>query len=355
MNKDVLLREFEPESMLVVERRTVETPMFPVIDAHVHLRGANMNNGLYDIGRFVEGMKKHGIRHVVDLDGFYGAALCESLRAKEGYEPYITTFGTVDVSGIDDKDFEEKTRQDMMVNYDRGMRGLKFLKNLSLQFKDSKGRYIPPDDDRLNVVWQTAAQLHIPVLIHIADPVAFFRPLDEKNERYEELINNPDWLFADTQFFRFEQLMQMQDNLLSRNPDTTFILAHVGSYSENLSFVSRQLDVHPNMYIDIAARISELGRQPYTAHEFLFRYQDRVLYGTDIVVQESSAWDPFEICHVYYECLETKNEYFPANIGDQQGRWNIYGLNLPEAVLRKVYSQNMQKLLGYQTSMECGT
>lgn len=346
MNKDLLLRDFEPESMLVVERRTVETPMFPVVDAHVHLRGAGMDNGLCDIARFVEGMKKHGIKHVVDLDGFYGEALRESLRVKEGYEPYITTFGTVDVSSIDEKDFEEKTRRDMLDNYDRGMRGLKFLKSLSLQYKDSKGRYIPPDDDRLKVIWDTAAHLHIPVLMHIADPVAFFRPLDGKNERYEELSSHPDWHFGDTQFFQFEQLMEMQDSLLAKNPDTTFILAHIGSHGENLGFVSRQLDAHPNLYVDIAARISELGRQPYTAHDFMLRYQDRVLYGTDILTREGATRDPFAICHVYYECLETKNEYFPANVVEQQGRWNIYGLNLPEPVLRKVYSQNAEKLLG---------
>lgn len=346
MDKDLLLRDFEPESMLVVNRRAVNEPLVPAIDVHVHLRGADIHNGLYDIPRFVRGMQEHGIKHVVDLDGFFGSALEESLRAKEGYEQYITTFGTVDVSQIDEKHFEEKTRRDIIDGYNRGMRGLKFLKSLSLVYKDSKGRYIPPDDDRLSVIWRTAAELKIPVLIHIADPIAFFQPLDHKNERYEEISSNPDWHFGDAQFFRFEQLMQMQDNLLSKNPDTTFIIAHIGSHSENLGFVSKQLDAHPNMYVDIAARISDLGRQPYSAHDFMVRYQDRVLYGTDILVREGTTRDPFGICRVYYECLETKNEYFPANLVEQQGRWNIYGLNLPEQVLRKVYSENAQKLLG---------
>lgn len=345
MMKELLLRDYKPESMLVVERRAVETPAVPAIDAHVHLRGADMRCGLYDIPRFVRGMEAHGIERVVDLDGFYGAALEESLCAKQGYEHRITTFGTVDVSGIDEPGFEQNTRRDMRDNCRRGMGGLKFLKNLSLVFKDSKGRFIPPDDERLKVIWRTAAELKLPVLIHIADPVAFFRPLDNQNERYEELSSHPGWHFADERFFRFEQLMEMEDHLLSENPDTTFILAHVGSYSENLGFVSEQLDAHPNMFVDIAARISELGRQPYTAREFVTRHQDRVLFGTDIMVQQGYAHDPFEICSTYFECLETRNEYFPASIGEQQGRWNIYGLDLPADVLRKVYRENAQRLI----------
>lgn len=346
MEKDMTLLEYQPESMLVVERKTINQPMFPAVDIHVHLRGASTKKGIYDIPRFVEGMRASGIRHAVDLDGFYGEALEESLRAKEGYEAYISTFGTVDVNAIDAADFEVITRRDMIRNHQRGMRGLKFLKNLSFVHKDSRGRYIAPDDDRLSVIWQTAAELQIPVLIHIADPVAFFTPLDGKNERYEELSSNPSWHFADPKYYQFEQLMQMQENLLAKNPKTTFIIAHVGSYSENLSFVSRQLDAYPNLYVDIAARISELGRQPYTAHDFCIRYQDRVLYGTDIGVCEGVERNPFEGCHLYFECLETKNEYFPASPYEQQGRWNIYGLDLPAPVLRKIYAQNAQRLLG---------
>lgn len=346
MRTDLALTSFDPESMLVVDRKMVQTPSTLAVDVHVHLRGASTQNGLYDIPRFVAGMQQHGVGHVVDLDGFYGPALEESLRKKEGYEDYITTFGTVDLSDVDAPDFAERARRDMTHGHRLGMRGLKFFKSLGLGYKDRTGRYLAPDDDRLRVIWDTAAELSLPVLIHIADPIAFFRPIDEKNERYEEISGHPDWHFGSPEFYSFAQLMDMQASLLSKNAGTKFIIAHVGSCGENLGFVSRQLEEHPNMYVDIAARISELGRQPYTAHDFMVRHQDRVLYGTDILVREGYAGNPFQISHVYYECLQTKNEYFPANVVEQQGRWNIYGLNLPEDVLRKVYSENANRLLG---------
>ena len=189
----------------------------------------------------------------------------------------------------------------------------------------------------------------MPVLIHIADPVAFFTPLDRFNERWEELHENPDWHFYPTRpkgdlshpdFPSFDEIMEQFESLLRRHPGTDFIGAHVGCYAENLGWVGRVMDACPNFYADISARIAELGRQPYTARDFFIAHQDRILFGTD------SQPDP-QTYAIYYRFLETRDEYF--NYGREQppgvGRWQIYGLDLPDDVLRKVYAENARRVI----------
>ena len=193
---------------------------------------------------------------------------------------------------------------------------------------------------RLDPIWQTAAELNIPVLIHIADPVAFFLPLDATNERWEELQAHPDWHFPSPPYQSFLTIMSQFENLVARHPTTTFIGAHVGCYAENLNWVATMLDRYPNYYIDISARISELGRQPYSARRFFLDYSDRILFGTD-------AGPSLDAYNVYYRFLETDDEYFSYD-GEAiptQGRWSIYGLFLPDEVLYKVYRRNALRLL----------
>ena len=178
------------------------------------------------------------------------------------------------------------------------------------------------------------------MLFHIADPVAFFRPIDRFNERYEELGAHPDWSFCSPELYSFEQLMDMQENLISSYPDTTFVIAHGGSYSENLGYVGGQLDKYPNMYIDIAARIAEFGRQPYASRKFFSKYADRILFGTDST--------PLGMDYpTYYRFLETWDEYFDYSHSEipNQGRWKIYGVGLEDQVLEKIYQLNAGKLL----------
>jgi predicted TIM-barrel fold metal-dependent hydrolase len=189
--------------------------------------------------------------------------------------------------------------------------------------------------------------LGIPVTIHIADPVAFFDPLDEYNERWEELHANPDWHFPSPPYPPFLTILEQFANLVTRHPRTTFIGAHVGCYAENLAWVGNLLDRAPNFYVDISARISELGRQPYTARRFFIEYADRILFGTDM------GPDP-EAYRIYYRFLETDDEYFNYGLSEipGQGRWRIYGLHLPDVVLEKVYFQNAVRLLGLDESDE---
>ena len=183
----------------------------------------------------------------------------------------------------------------------------------------------------------------LPITIHIADPIAFFEPIDGRNERYEELCEHPDWSFNGPGLFSFQELMRQQENLMRSNPGTTFIVAHVGSCAENLGFVSEQLDRYPNMYVDLAARFAELGRQPYTAARFLEQYADRVLFGSDFDPVDLGTYD------ISYRFLETKDEYFdynPDGVIPTQGRWKICGVGLSSDALKKIYHDNALRLLG---------
>jgi len=341
--KDLYLSEYMPRSELVVEKHFVETPRFPVVDMHSHfgqiLLGEDYANK-YDTGEVVERLKKNGVRKTVNLDGFSGTVLDKMLKKIHPYEGFILTFGSIDVTRLDEPGFAEYVRATIRESKEKGIKGLKFWKDISLNYRDKNGKYISIDDPRLQVIWTTAAEINLPVLIHIADPVAFFKPADRFNERYEELKVFPEWSCGRPGQFTFEELITMQENLLAGNPETIFIVAHGGSYSENLKYVGESLDRFPNMYIDIAARIGEFGRQPYTARKFFYRYQDRILFGTDA--------SPLALNYpVYYRFLETWDEYFDY-IPDScpvPGRWKIYGLGLEDEVLKKIYYQNAEKIL----------
>jgi predicted TIM-barrel fold metal-dependent hydrolase len=181
----------------------------------------------------------------------------------------------------------------------------------------------------------------LPVVFHVADPVAFFDPIDETNERWEELQGNPDWAFTSPPGPSFLSIVTAMANVVLRHPQTTFIGAHVGCYAEDLGWVGSLLERCPNFYIDISARIGELGRQPYTSRRFFRKYADRILFGTD-------AGPSLDYYRIYYRFLETGDEYFNYNPGEipGQGRWNIYGLHLADEVLEKVYHRNAEKILG---------
>ena len=211
---------------------------------------------------------------------------------------------------------------------------------LGLYQKDKSGKYVPVDDPRFDPLWAKCGELGIPVMIHISDPKAFFTPVDRFNERYDEIGEHPDWAFNGPEFYTKEELLEQRNRVFARHPKTIFIGAHMGTLPEDLSRVGMWLDMYPNFYVDIDARISELGRQPYTARKFMLRYQDRVMFGID------SPPDA-ELYRIYYRFLETDDEYFDYSGGRfNQGRWKIYGLNLPDEVLEKIYNKNALKIFG---------
>jgi predicted TIM-barrel fold metal-dependent hydrolase len=346
IGRRLFVDEYTPVSELVVEQHNIGKPKFPAFDAHAHFGSLLLGDSYesrYDTAEVVSRLKDFGLKGIVNLDGWWGSELDRMLAKVHPYEDFIKTFGCIDPSKLDEPDFEGYVRRTLRESAEKGMKGLKFWKNISLVLKDSKGKYIPIDDDRLKVIWQTAAELKLPVLIHIADPVAFFKPIDEFNERYEELGAHPDWSFYGPQYYSFQELIKMQENLLAGNPDTTFIVAHFGSCAENIAAVGNWLDKYSNMYVDIAARISELGRQPYSSKKFLERYQDRILFGTDFYPVEGL----YDYYPIYYRFLETMDEYFdysPERIPNQ-GRWKIYGIGLGDGILEKLYYKNAEKLI----------
>ena len=296
------------------------------------------------VGELLDVLDLAEVKMLVDLDGGWGEAILDKHldHFKNKAPERFQIFGGVDWSMWDEKKdrFGEWAAHRLEMQIRRGAQGLKAWKILGLHVKDHLGKLVPINDERLDPVWAKAAEFHVPVLIHIADPVAFFDPIDASNERYEELNHHPDWSFYGPQFPSFEQLMEQFEDLIVRHSQTTFIGAHVGCYSENLKWVGSLLDRCPNFYVDIAARISELGRQPYSSKRFFQKYQDRILFGTDIAPN-------LEWYKIYYRFLETEDEYF--NYGAEeipgQGRWYIYGINLPDEVLKKVYQSNAAKVL----------
>jgi predicted TIM-barrel fold metal-dependent hydrolase len=317
---------------LVTEDHTPQRARFPAIDAHNHLRHISG-----DPSALIDLMDELNIHCIVDLDGGWGEQLEQHLaQLKHPYPDRFCVFAWVDWAEADQPGFGEKWARQLRDAVDRGAQGLKVFKSLGLRYRDGEGNLIRVDDPRLDPVWAAAGELQIPVLIHTADPVAFFWPLDEHNERWDELQAHPDWHFYGQDYPPFIELIESQLRIVERHSSTTFISAHVLSYAEHLRYVARQLDRYPNLYVDIGARIGELGRQPYTSRWFLTEYADRVAFGTDITPNKKTY-------RIYFRCLETADEYF--DYGGDQGRYRIYGLHLPDDVLRKLYYENACKLI----------
>ncbi len=339
----IVLSEFHPRSELILEEHPTPLPRFPVWNTHTHFGTTYYGERyaqVYDAAREVALLRAQGVKCVVNLDGGDGDALLRMLAKTADFSDFFVTFGTPALRNPDKPDFVQRVQESLYFMKDHGVRGLKFFKEFSFgALRDGRGEPVYPDDARLAVLWETAAQLRFPVVIHIADPPAFFRPIDGANERYDELGRHPEWSFEGCGL-SFAQMMAMQERLLRDNPKTQFIVAHVGSYAENLQWVSACLERYPNMHLDIAARISELGRQPYSAADFFARWQDRILFGTDGGAGNTAYSS-------YYRFLESRDEYFPYS-GEEtprQGRWNIYGLGLEDTILRKVYFENAEKLI----------
>jgi predicted TIM-barrel fold metal-dependent hydrolase len=341
----LLLHDFRPRPALVIQDHTPVRPRFPVVDAHNHL-GPVWGGGWTDrpLAQLLDAMDESGVEAVADMDGGWGEEiLYQHLDCfKAGAPDRFFHFGGVDWSRWPElgDGFADWTAARLREQVRRGAQGLKIWKGFGLQVRDHHGQLVAVDDPRLDPLWQTAAELNVPVLVHVADPVAFFDPLDQVNERWEELHAHPDWHFPSPPYPAFQTIMEALARLVLRHLRTTFIGAHVACYAENLAWVSQLLDRAPNLYVDIAARIGELGRQPYTARRFFLQYADRILFGTDVGVDPT--W-----YRIYYRFLETDDEYFNYDVADipGQGRWRIYGLHLPADVLEKVYRLNALKLL----------
>jgi predicted TIM-barrel fold metal-dependent hydrolase len=346
---ELSLEKFRPKASLVTKTTRVLQPRFPIIDAHNHL-GEPFGGGWEHkpFQRLLDILDSVPVYVYVDLDGGWGEDILDAhLRAfKEPAPERFMIFGGVDWSAWSayKERFPEWAAERLRHQVRRGAQGLKIWKPFGLSVRDPQGKLVKVDDPRLDPIWATAGELRLPVMIHVADPVAFFDPLDHTNERWEELHAHPDWQFPSPPFPPFISIMNDLKNLVMRHPATTFIGAHVGCYAENLAWVGALLDLCPNFYVDISARIGELGRQPYSARKFFVRYSDRILFGLDAGPNQAEYQQ-------YFRFLETDDEYFNYNASEvpMQGRWYIYGLYLPEDLLRQIYYQNARRVLGITT------
>jgi predicted TIM-barrel fold metal-dependent hydrolase len=338
--RELKLRDWEPRSMMVTKTTIVEKPRFPVVDMHNHLGGGKDRLTPQVVQRYLTEMNEAGVRTVVNLDGGWGGRLKETLAALDEAHPgRFLTFALINFEGLDDKDWGEREARRLEESFNAGAKGLKFHKTFGLHYRYKDGKLMPVDDPKLDPVWAMCAKHRRPVVIHIADPAAFFTPLDRFNERWHELNSNPGWLFFGTKFPRRQDLLDQLHRVIARHPKTTFINTHFGNNAEDLASVADKLDRYPNMYVDIDARISELGRQPYSTRKFFLKYQDRIMFGTDTTPRRDAY-------RTYYRFLETDDEYFDcAASHHRQGFWNIYGVFLPPAVLDKVYRKNAERVL----------
>jgi predicted TIM-barrel fold metal-dependent hydrolase len=362
-NARLALADYEPKSMLQVHETRIERSRFPAIDFHTHITvSAKSENGvelspdrkyLGTPDELLAVMDRKNLRTMVNLTGGYDAGLVETIgRYDKAHPGRFITLTEPCYSKFLEPDYPRIQAEEIERAHRAGAKGLKILKTLGLYLRENitSGKLVKIDDPRFDPMWDACGQLNMPVAIHISDPVAFFTPTDRFNERYEELNNHPDWSFYDHDFPSNAELLEARNRMFARHPKTQFVALHVGNFSENLANVSENLDRFPNMTVDIAARIGELGRQPRTARRFFDKYQDRILFGTDATPHgDEFPQQVFndKLYEIYFRFLETGDEYFdyaPAKV-PPQGRWQIYGIELPESILHKVYNQNAARLL----------
>ena len=337
-NKTLLLKDFHPVPMLHAAGHQVPRAKYYVIDVHNHVNDARGIDEHMDPKEVVRIMDATNVKTVVILTGMWGAKLQGIVD--EMVKPYpgrFVVFAEMDWSKIDDANFSQEMIAQLDDAVERGARGLKILKDWGLGIKDKDRKLVAIDDPRMDPVWEECGRLGIPVSIHTSDPEAFFHPVDASNERYEELMDHPDWSFAGPQYPGKEALLAARDRVFARHPRTTFVALHMANWPENLDYVSAMLDRYPNVMVEFGARQAELGRQPRRAREFFIRYQDRIMFGTDNGMAE-------EMYRNHFRWLETDDEYFDYWGYPGQGRWEIYGMALPDPVLEKVYHGNAERM-----------
>ena len=353
------LEQYEPKSMLHTVETHVPRARFPLIDFHTHLTWSGELSGKDEV-KLIEKpeellpvMDRKNIHTMVDLTGGYANGLNDAIRLLQQAHPgRFIVFTEPWWSKIEDPNYPKFQADQIEAAHKAGAKGIKVLKILGLYLREhvKTGKLVAIDDRRFDPMWEAAGAMKMPVAMHISDPEAFFLPIDRFNERWEELHAHPDWSFHGKDFPSNMELQEARRRVMRRHPKTQFVCLHVAD-SENLAYVSECMDELPNMAVDIAARISELGRQPRASRKFFDKYQDRIVFGTDAVPKGYNT--PQQVFldglyEIYYRFLETEDEYFdyaPARV-PPQGRWRIYGIGLPESILQKVYRDNAARFLG---------
>jgi predicted TIM-barrel fold metal-dependent hydrolase len=349
--RNLTLDRFRPVPMLKVAAHLLTKAKYPVVDVHVHPR-IRLHSSPELLAEYVKLMDAQNIAVSVSLDGGMGDAFLEHRKYLwTDYRDRFVIFANIDWRGQASEtdyanwdchrpDFARRMATELATCKQLGASGVKIFKNFGLEYRNPDGSLVKIDDPRWEPIWTACGELGLPVLIHVADPKAFFLPIDNTNERWEELRRHPEWSFYGPQFPAYSDLTAAFLRVVKKHPKTTFIGAHMTSSSEDLGQLAVWLDACPNLYVDLAARIAELGRQPFTARKFCIRYADRMVFGTD------GPRVPERLL-LHWRFLETEDEYFPyaENPFPPQGFWRIYGIHLPDDVLRKIYSENAARII----------
>lgn len=331
-NNRMDIEDYEPKSTLVVPETLLTRAKYPFVDVHNH----QFDMPLKDLSELTMEMDRLNMGFMVNLSGFRGLYLQQSLKNIQENSP--TRFGlflNIDFEAIDEADFAVKNIELIQKAVAEGVIGLKVYKSLGLTDRDRDGNRIAVDDPRLDPIWKACGDNGIPVLIHSGEPASFWAPKDRFNERWLELRQKPSRYRDPSINPSFEEVLAEQHHIFEKHPNTTFINAHLGWMGGNLKRLSAHLDRFPNVLTEIGAVLAELGRQPHTAREFLIAYSDRVLFGKDSYNEEEY--------HTYFRVLETADEYIPY-YRKRHAHWRLYGLNLPDSVLRKLYYKNALSL-----------
>jgi uncharacterized protein len=332
--QDLSIREYKPKSTLVVPAHPVPRAKYPVIDVHSHHSRLTRD----DYARVVRDMDALNLRVLVNLSGGSGEEMKGMLAmiAASPAPDRMVVFANPDFSDIDVPGYGRRAAARLEADVAAGARGLKIFKNLGLSVKRANGLRVPVDDPELDPLWDACARLAVPVLIHTGEPAPFFDPVDVTNERWLELQVHPQRRRPAGAFPAFEALMTERNRLFTKHRGTTFIAAHMGFHANDLQRLGRMLDAMPNVYVETGAILAELGRQPRFAREFFTKYQNRVLFGKD-------SWAPPEYPY-FWRTFETADEYFDY-YRDYHAFWKLYGLDLPGAVLRKLYYGNALRVV----------
>jgi predicted TIM-barrel fold metal-dependent hydrolase len=320
--------DYRPKTSLVAEQHPVPKAKFPVVDIHSHTGPMPET-----VSFLITQMDALNIRVLNNLSGGFGDAVKQRVDYIRS-TPYADRF-TVFANGLNRFEgvapgFGQKAAAQLEADVKNGAIGFKVFKETGMDTKKADGTRLQINDPELAPIWETAGRLNIPVIIHTGEPPEFFKPLDMRNERWLELS-----LFPDRRRYlvpvSFETLTTERDDLFRKHPKTRFIVAHFGWHANDLARAAKLLDSHPNTVLELAAILYDLGRTPRAAHDFFLKYQDRVLFGKD-------TYAPTEFPY-YWRVLETNDEYFDY-YREYHAFWKLYGMGLPDNVLRKLYYQN---------------
>jgi len=328
--------DYRPHSTLIVPEHTVKRAKYPAIDFHGHPQGLlGSAESIASLGASLDSLN---VRLMIAADNMSGERLRQAMaviKASTAMKDRVFP-----LAGINFRDvgpgWAEKAVAQLEADLAAGAVGVGEIgKGFGLSTRKPDGSRLRIDDPELDPIWEACARLDIPVFIHTADPQEFFKPVDYTNERWLELALFSERRYPPDRFPSFDELMTERDNLFRKHPKTTFVAAHMGWHANDLGRLTRMLETMPNLYVEVGAVLYDIGRQPRAAHDFFLRFQDRILFGKD-------SFQPEEYPY-YWRVFETADDYFDY-YRDYHAFWKLYGIDLPDSVLKKVYYQNALKI-----------